>query len=151
MAICNTESDYYSPYLEANACFTDHAISGINLQYTGAYIVSGDVRIKGAGFLTEAERQLQSHQFKEGGEICLASLRGYLLLYKRGTLISNQTAGALTRRLVTRPRVRGRRFLRTIQHISHIHTINTGLDGSKHISVTPRDTIARFPASLAPP
>lgn len=69
-------------------------------QYTEAYTVPGDVRTKGADFLAEAERHLQSHQFEKGGDIRLASLQAHLLLYERYAGSQSWAAHALIRRLV---------------------------------------------------
>ncbi|GKZ81166.1 hypothetical protein AnigIFM56816_005678 [Aspergillus niger] len=89
MAMGNTESDFCSPFLVnallANACYYS--------QYTEAYTVPGDVRTKGADFLAEAERHLQSHQFEKGGDIRLASLQAHLLLYERYSLSGHDDWG----------------------------------------------------------
>ncbi|GKZ24426.1 hypothetical protein AbraIFM66951_010482 [Aspergillus brasiliensis] len=89
MAMGNTESDFCSPFLVnallANACYYS--------QYTEAYTVPGDVRTKGADFLAEAERHLQSHQFEKGGDIRLASLQAHLLLYERYSLSGHNDWG----------------------------------------------------------
>ncbi|PYI02031.1 pathway-specific regulatory protein [Aspergillus sclerotiicarbonarius CBS 121057] len=89
MALGQVESDFCSPFLVnallANACYYS--------QYTEAYSIPGDVRTKGADFLAEAERHLQSHQFEKGGDIRLASLQAHLLLYERYSLSGHDDWG----------------------------------------------------------
>ncbi|PWY67625.1 pathway-specific regulatory protein [Aspergillus sclerotioniger CBS 115572] len=89
MAMGLVESDFCSAFLVnallANACYYS--------QYTEAYTIPGDVRTKGADFLAEAERHLQSHQFEKGGDIRLASLQAHLLLYERYSLSGHDDWG----------------------------------------------------------
>ncbi|RAK95215.1 transcription factor domain-containing protein [Aspergillus ibericus CBS 121593] len=89
MAMGKVESDFCSPFLVnallANACYYS--------QYSEAYTIPGDVRTKGADFLAEAERHLQSHQFEKGGDIRLASLQAHLLLYERYSLSGHDDWG----------------------------------------------------------
>ncbi|KAJ5294061.1 pathway-specific regulatory protein [Penicillium antarcticum] len=85
----NLHSDFCTPFLVnamlANAC--DYS------QYTEAYTIPGDVKTKGADFLTEAEGYMRLYSFDRGSGTRLATLQATLLLYERYSNLGNDDFG----------------------------------------------------------